>query len=150
MTMDQLKPGQSAYILSIGGSGALRHHLLDMGLTPQTEVTLQKIAPMGDPVQIKLRGYELTLRLDEAQKITVEQVHEKKLCHTANSGERLWLIREWVSLAGSEATTSTILRTKFQKEQISGLLWPEIKIAEKLRCLTNSPAQISMLGTSLV
>ena len=78
MTMDQLKPGQSAYILSIGGSGALRHHLLDMGLTPQTEVTLQKIAPMGDPVQIKLRGYELTLRLDEAQKITVEQVHEKK------------------------------------------------------------------------
>ena len=78
MTMDQLKPGQSAYILSIGGSGALRHHLLDMGLTPQTEVTLQKIAPMGDPVQIKLRGYELTLRLDEAQKITVEQVNEKK------------------------------------------------------------------------
>ncbi|NBH80936.1 ferrous iron transport protein A [Clostridiaceae bacterium] len=47
MTMDQLKPGQSAYILSIGGSGALRHHLLDMGLTPKTEVTLQKIAPMG-------------------------------------------------------------------------------------------------------
>ena len=78
MTMDQLKPGQSAYILSIGGSGALRHHLLDMGLTPKTEVTLQKIAPMGDPVQIKLRGYELTLGLDEAQKIAVEQVHEKK------------------------------------------------------------------------
>lgn len=76
--MDQLKPGQSAYILSIGGSGALRHHLLDMGLTPKTEVTLQKIAPMGDLVQIKLLGYELTLRLDEAQKIAVEQVHEKK------------------------------------------------------------------------
>ena len=75
--MNELKPGQSAYILSIGGSGALRHHLLDMGLTPKTEVTLQKIAPMGDPVQIELRGYELTLRRDEAQKITVEQVHEK-------------------------------------------------------------------------
>lgn len=87
MTMDQLKPGQSAYILSIGGSGALRHHLLDMGLTPKTEVTLQKIAPMGDPVQIKLRSYELTLRLDEASKITVEQVHEKRICPTANSGE---------------------------------------------------------------
>jgi len=77
MTMDELRPGQSAYISSIGGSGALRHHLLDMGLTPKTEVTLQKIAPMGDPVQIELRGYELTLRRDEAQKITVEQVHEK-------------------------------------------------------------------------
>lgn len=77
MTMDELKPGQSAYILSIGGSGALRHHLLDMGLTPKTEVTLQKIAPMGDPLQIELRGYELTLRRDEARKITVEQVHKK-------------------------------------------------------------------------
>lgn len=51
MTMDELKPGQSAYISSVGGSGALRHHLLDMGLTPQTEITLQKVAPMGDPVQ---------------------------------------------------------------------------------------------------
>ena len=47
MTMDELKPGQSAYISSVGGSGALRHHLLDMGLTPQTEITLQKVAPMG-------------------------------------------------------------------------------------------------------
>ena len=77
MTMDELKPKQSAYIRSVGGVGALRHHLLDMGLTPKTEVTLQKIAPMGDPVQIELRGYELTLRLDEAQKITVEKVHTK-------------------------------------------------------------------------
>ena len=69
MTMDELKRGQSAYIRSVGGDGALRHHLLDMGLTPRTEVTLQKIAPMGDPVLIELRGYELTLRLDEARKI---------------------------------------------------------------------------------
>lgn len=69
MTMDELKPKQSAYIRSVGGNGTLRHHLLDMGLTPQTEITLQKIAPMGDPVQIELRGYELTLRLEEARKI---------------------------------------------------------------------------------
>lgn len=75
--MDELKPGQSAYILSVGGNGALRHHLLDMGITPHTEITLQKIAPMGDPVQIKLRGYELTLRCEEARKITVEKVHQK-------------------------------------------------------------------------
>ena len=70
MTMDELQPGQSAYITAVGGEGALRHHLLDMGLTPGTEVTLQKIAPMGDPVQMKVRGYELTLRLSEAQKMT--------------------------------------------------------------------------------
>ena len=75
MTMDELKPGQSAFIRSVGGDGALRHHLLDMGLTPQTEVLLQKVAPMGDPVQIALRGYELTLRLEEARWIEIENVH---------------------------------------------------------------------------
>ena len=75
--MDRLKPGQSAVIQAVGGSGSLRHHLLDMGLTPQTEVTLQKTAPMGDPVQIKLRGYELTLRLDEARKIEIGAVYQK-------------------------------------------------------------------------
>ena len=69
MEMDKLKPKQSAFITRVGGDGALRHHLLDMGLTPGTEITLQKIAPMGDPIQIEVRGYELTLRLDEAKKI---------------------------------------------------------------------------------
>lgn len=78
MTMDELKPKQSAYIRSVGGNGILRHHLLDMGLTPRTEVTLQKIAPMGDPVQIELRGYELTLRLEEARKIEIEEIHTKQ------------------------------------------------------------------------
>ena len=78
MEMDKLKPKQSAYIKAVGGEGALRHHLLDMGLTPGTEVTLQKIAPMGDPVQIEVRGYELTLRLDETRKIEIEDIHEKK------------------------------------------------------------------------
>lgn len=75
--MDELKPGESAYIETVGGSGALRHHLLDMGLTPDAEITLQKVAPMGDPVQFEVRGYELTLRLEEARKVTVKNVHKK-------------------------------------------------------------------------
>lgn len=79
MTMDELKPGQSAYISIVGGTGALRHHLLDMGLTPGTEITLQKVAPMGDPVQFRLRGYELTLRLEEARKVSVEKVHTRSV-----------------------------------------------------------------------
>lgn len=79
MEMDKLKPKQSAFITRVGGDGALRHHLLDMGLTPGTEITLQKIAPMGDPIQIEVRGYELTLRLDEAQKIEIENIHERKV-----------------------------------------------------------------------
>lgn len=79
MEMDKLKPKQSVFITRVGGDGALRHHLLDMGLTPGTEITLQKIAPMGDPIQIEVRGYELTLRLDEAKKIEIENIHERKV-----------------------------------------------------------------------
>lgn len=79
MEMDKLKPKQSAFITRVDGDGALRHHLLDMGLTPGTEITLQKIAPMGDPIQIEVRGYELTLRLDEAKKIEIENIHERKV-----------------------------------------------------------------------
>ena len=85
--MDALLPGQSAYIQSVGGNGALRHHLLDMGLTPGTEVTLQKIAPMGDPIQFELRGYELTLRKDEAKKITIENVHQKQTAKDVKAQE---------------------------------------------------------------
>ena len=72
MKLSDLKEGKSAKILQIDGKGALRHHLLDMGLTPRTVVTLRKVAPMGDPIEIELRGYELTLRLAEADQIEVE------------------------------------------------------------------------------
>ena len=76
MTLAELKIGQDAVIGAVGGTGELRHHLLDMGLTPGTEVTLRKVAPMGDPMEVELRGYELTLRLDDAAKITVHNVHD--------------------------------------------------------------------------
>lgn len=69
MTLNELKIGQSGTILSVGGDGALRCRLLDMGLIPHTRVTLQKVAPMGDPLEIRIRGYELTLRVDDAKKI---------------------------------------------------------------------------------
>lgn len=73
MTLDKLAVGSSAVIKTVGGSGALRYRLLDMGLIPRTEVTLQKIAPMGDPIEIRVRGYELTLRLEDARKIELEE-----------------------------------------------------------------------------
>ena len=75
MTLAELKIGQDAVITAVGGGGELRHHLLDMGLTPGTEVTLRKVAPMGDPIELELRGYELTLRLEDARKISIEGVH---------------------------------------------------------------------------
>ena len=71
MTLDKLKIGQKATITSVGGDGALRCRLLDMGLIPKTAVTLQKVAPMGDPIEILIRGYELTLRKEDAEKIEV-------------------------------------------------------------------------------
>ena len=72
MTLDQLKPGEQAVIRAVGGEGALRCRLLDMGLIPRTTIRLQKVAPMGDPIEIYVRGYELTLRKDDAKKIEVE------------------------------------------------------------------------------
>ena len=73
MTIAELKVGQSGTISGVGGEGALRLRFLDMGLIPGTKVTLQKVAPMGDPIQINLRGYELTIRLEDAGKITLRE-----------------------------------------------------------------------------
>ena len=73
MTIDDLKIGQNGIIDQVGGEGALRLRFLDMGLIPGTRVLLQKIAPMGDPIEIRVRGYELTLRLEDARKIELEE-----------------------------------------------------------------------------
>lgn len=72
MTLDEIPVGQSCKIISVGGEGALRLRFLDMGLIPHTHVTVEKIAPMGDPIEIRLRDYELTLRMDDARHIGVE------------------------------------------------------------------------------
>ncbi|MBQ9263549.1 MAG: ferrous iron transport protein B [Clostridia bacterium] len=77
MTLKELKPGQSARIDAVGGEGALRQHFLDMGVIPGAEVTVMKFAPMGDPVEMRVHGYELTLRLADADKITVTPVQGK-------------------------------------------------------------------------
>lgn len=71
MTLDQLSIGKEAVITVVGGEGVLRCRLLDMGLIPKTKVIIRKVAPMGDPIEIRIRGYELTIRKDEAQKIQV-------------------------------------------------------------------------------
>ena len=76
MTLDKLSIGGSGTITAVGGEGALRGRLLDMGLIPGTKVTLQKVAPMGDPIEIRVRGYELTLRVEDGKKIEVEEVAE--------------------------------------------------------------------------
>lgn len=72
MTLDKLPVGKSARIIKVGGEGPLRCRLLDMGLIPKTKLTVVKIAPMGDPIELRLRGYTLTIRLSEARDIEVE------------------------------------------------------------------------------
>ena len=78
MTLRELKIGESAVVTQLGGEGALRQHFLDMGMIPGAEVTVQKMAPMGDPMELKIHGYELTLRLADAEKIEIEKISEKR------------------------------------------------------------------------
>lgn len=74
MTLDKLPVGSEAVISAVGGEGNLRLHLLDMGLIPRTRVKVVRIAPMGDPMEILIRGYSLTLRLEDAAKVELEAV----------------------------------------------------------------------------
>lgn len=76
MTLRELPIGRAAVVVSVGGEGALRQHFLDMGVIPGVEVTMVKYAPMGDPVELRIHGYELTLRLADAEKIVIEEEHE--------------------------------------------------------------------------
>ena len=78
MTLKELAIGESAVIVSVGGEGALRQHFLDMGVIPGAEVTLVKYAPMGDPMELRIHGYELTLRLADAQRIEVQAAADRE------------------------------------------------------------------------
>ena len=77
MTLDDIQPGEKCRLLTVGGEGVLRRRLLDMGFTPHTLITVRKVAPMGDPIEVGLRGYIITIRKEEAAKLTVEKVNEK-------------------------------------------------------------------------
>ena len=88
MTLDNLNIGESARILSVSGDAALRRHFLDMGLTPDTVVTLVKRAPMGDPLEIYVRGYELTLRKEDAAQISCVEAAAPAV-RASNAGHRM-------------------------------------------------------------
>ena len=92
MTLRDLQMGESAVITTVGGRGALRQHFLDMGMIPGVQVTLVKYAPMGDPMELRLHGYELTLRLADAEQIEIEEVQKAGVEYEASKagkGERL-------------------------------------------------------------
>lgn len=76
MTLDKTAVGKTVTITQVGGSGPLRCRLLDMGLIPKTKVTVQKVAPMGDPIELQLRGYRLSIRKEDAKNIEVSSGEE--------------------------------------------------------------------------
>ena len=73
MTVKDLRVGNSGRVMAVGGEKILRRRLLDMGIAPQTIVTVKKVAPLGDPIELLLRGYVLSLRMEDACNITVEE-----------------------------------------------------------------------------
>ena len=89
MRLNSLIPGQTGKILTVGGDGMLRQHFLDMGVIPGAEITLVKLAPMGDPMEFRLHGYELTLRVADAEQITIEPVqHAEKKEHEVHNNKK--------------------------------------------------------------
>lgn len=73
MTLNELPVGKAAVITKVGGAGALRCRLLDMGLIPKTKIVITKVAPMGDPIELRLRGYTLTIRIEDVKNIEVKE-----------------------------------------------------------------------------
>jgi Fe2+ transport system protein FeoA len=74
MTLKDLQPGKSGIVEKVGGEKSLRRRLLEMGITPRTAVSVKKVAPLGDPIELLLRGYVLSLRLEDAEKITINAI----------------------------------------------------------------------------
>ena len=89
MTLKELQIGKSAVVDTVGGSGALRQHFLDMGLIPGAEVTLVKLAPMGDPMELRIHGYELTLRLDDAAQIGITPTEKAPAMSAAPADDKM-------------------------------------------------------------
>ena len=89
MTLKELSVGSSAIVTTVGGEGALRQHFLDMGVIPGAQVTLVKFAPMGDPMELRIHGYELTLRLDDAAQIGITPTEKAPAMSAAPADDKM-------------------------------------------------------------
>ena len=143
MKLSELQIGKSGVIKEVGGSGALRQHFLDMGMIPGAEVTVVKLAPMGDPMELQVHGYELTLRLAEAAQIEIDSIEKRSNPHA----KRNLSIRDWGRMEG---TIQRRMRTRFRRERSLPMPWWVIRIAEKPHFSTSLPVLTSMLATSRV
>ena len=150
MKLKELSVGSDAVITAVGGEGSLRQHFLDMGVIPGTEISVVKLAPMGDPMEIRIRGYELTLRLEDAGRIEVEPVtavsgkHKRaeKISKTAHPG----LGEEGKYHVKGENIIIMKRMTKmyFRTEQFLHMHLSETRTAERLHFSISLPGQTSM------
>ena len=134
MTLKELQVGKTATILSVGGNGALRQHFLDMGLIQGTEVTIVKYAPMGDPVEIRIHGYELTIRLEDAGQIEITPAHEP---HYKKKEGRQPLGDAQHPGYGEAFFMRRKQSIRYRRIRHLRLHWLEIRIVEKQRCSTS-------------
>ena len=131
MTLKELQIGKTATVRTVGGEGALRQHFLDMGIIPGAEVTMVKYAPMGDPVEVRIHSYELTLRLDDAGRIEIDEVRD-----TVKEKEQPDA-RAIPALERAESITIRQRSIHCRKESCCPLRWPETRTAARPPCSTN-------------
>ena len=144
MKLDTLEIGKDAVVASVASDDqALRQHILDMGLTPGTEVTMMKYAPMGDPLEIRLRGYELTLRKDDAARIELVDVHDTDTGPRANAASGT---TEHPAL-GEGTYSPRAAKRPCPRAHRYILPSPATKTAVKPRCSTSLRAPTSMSVT---
>lgn len=135
MTLKELQVGKTATILSVGGSGALRQHFLDMGLIQGTEVTIVKYAPMGDPVEIRIHGYELTIRLEDAGQIEITPAHEPH--YKKKEGRQPLGDAQHPGYGEAGIFMRRKQSIRYRRIRHLRLHWLEIRIVEKQRCSTS-------------
>ena len=141
MTLTELEIGQCAAVTAVGGEGALRQHFLDMGVIPGARVTLVKYAPMGDPMELMIQGYELTLRLADAQKIEITPVPAQEAKDSFKTEkQKPTPTRAWVKGANTIQRAAAIPCPRIPP---SPLPWWAIRTAARPPCSTSSPAPIS-------
>ena len=133
MTLKELPIGKTATVRTVGGEGALRQHFLDMGIIPGAEVTMVKYAPMGDPVEVRIHSYELTLRLADAGRIAIDEMRDA--VKEKEQPDAKAIPHPGFGEGGKYHNKAESIRCR--KESCCPLRWPETRTAARPPCSTN-------------
>lgn len=145
-SLRELPIGKTATIRSVGGEGALRQHFLDMGLIPKGDVTMVKYAPMGDPMELRIHSYELTLRLADAEKIEIENIRDEVKPYEGKAvhNERYYQSDSSPGLGEAVNIMKRKMNIHCRTVNCLHLLLQAIRIAVRQHCLTSLQVPVSM------